>query len=76
MINLEFLARADIANGRGALQTNVSIGIFLHSLAEHISRMAVGIHLALGGHIAQRVDGFDPDAGILVLYKGVERTIS
>src|SRR5271154_4791912 len=66
---LEFFARANIANGRGTLQANVRVGIFLHSLAQHVCRVAIGIHLALGSHIPQRIDGLDPDTGILVLHK-------
>jgi len=41
--------------------------------------MSVGIHLALGGQITQRIDGLDPHSGILVFHQAssnVWRTIS
>src|ERR1700683_607951 len=73
---LELFTRADIANGRGALQADVGVGIFLHALAEHVSGMSVGIHLALGGQITQRIDGLDPYSGILVFHQGVKQSLA
>ena len=68
---LELFTRADIANGRGALQADVGVGIFLHAFAQDVRGMSVGVHLALGGQITQRIDGLDPHSGILVFHQSV-----
>src|ERR1700728_345569 len=73
---LEFLARADVADGCGALQANVRVRILLHALAEHVHAVIVGVHLAVRGHIAQRIHGFDAHAGILVIHQRIEQRLA
>ena len=52
------------------------LGSFCIRSRKHVHRVIVGIHLAVGGHIAQRVHGFDAHTGILVIHQCVEQCLA